>query len=480
MMKRWNIALIIFCAAANLPVTAADALPNSLLNQLNTKQHSLSNALQLGVCKVTTSPARAADPWDEAQKAFWLRVADRTLISWLTLARERSPNLEASILNLNRSLVMHEQIAARQGIRTHFSLAGARSLSKSSDGNLSVNTLWSIQNTTSYDIDVWGKKKRELEQSQLNLHASQIDAQFLLLNLDVSIAQAYWHIQLLQTQHAVLLDTLQETQLQVQDLQLLSQLGLIPKQNLENAELALTQQKTLVLASQALITKLKLQIAVDIGVGSECLTNPTEVKLPASVFDAPQMPFNQPAELLLRRADLQSAEILWRQAKLQLLGAKSAALPTVGLSFSLSDSQNLLAKLLQSVVLGITAGLNLSFDPLEYRSQIDLSDIALQAQEVAYRSTVHRAIHQVADVQQTAINLESDEALAHKELLQRLRELDSAQASLDIGTSSALPVRQAQLGIRQAYLRSFAVQDAKRNNLLRMYLALGGPPRLTK
>jgi multidrug efflux system outer membrane protein len=199
-------------------------------------------------------------------------------------------------------------------------------------GNVTANT-FSTPLDLSYEMDIWGRVRRNFESSRADAHASLTGFYNVLLTLNSEVAQNYFSLRSLDAEIAAVTKTVTLRHEQVRLVTGRFQGGV--GNNLEIAQaqtdLATTEAEVAALAQQR--DHLETAIAILIG------QNPSAFKLSALVEtnwdpQPPEIPAGLPADLLERRPDVAQAERLLASANAKIGVAKAAFFPVVTLTGS--------------------------------------------------------------------------------------------------------------------------------------------------
>jgi NodT family efflux transporter outer membrane factor (OMF) lipoprotein len=230
---------------------------------------------------------------------------------------------------------------ARAGYFPTVSAGAAFTRSKAAGENYSAINQHQVSLNAAWELDLWGKVRRQVEGSTASAEASFADLQAMRLSMQTELALNYFQLQTLDAQ----------------------------KKNLNEAvgaykkALALTSNrynagvvaKTDVAAAQTQLQSAQAQ-AIDVGVQRAQLEHaiailtgkpPADFSLPPWTFPQPQIkiPVVLPSDLLERRPDIASAERKMAAANAQIGVAKAAYYPSISLSGSLGYASAGLASL---------------------------------------------------------------------------------------------------------------------------------------
>jgi multidrug efflux system outer membrane protein len=199
-------------------------------------------------------------------------------------------------------------------------------------GNVTANT-FSTPLDLSYEVDIWGRVRRNFESSRADAQASLAEFYNVLLTLNSDVAQNYFSLRSLDAEIATVTRTVALRHEQVRLVSGRFQGGVGNNLDVAQAQtdLATTEAEVASLAQQ----RDQLENAIAILVGQ----NPSAFKLPALAEtnwnpQPPEIPAGLPDDLLERRPDVAQAERLLASANAKIGVAKAAFFPVVTLTGS--------------------------------------------------------------------------------------------------------------------------------------------------
>jgi multidrug efflux pump len=185
----------------------------------------------------------------------------------------------------------------------------------------------------SYEVDLWGRVRRNFESSRADAQASLAEFYNVLLTLNADVAQNYFSLRSLDAEIAIVASTvdLRHEQVRLVRGQFEGGIGSALEVAQAETELATTEAEAASLAQQ----RDQLENAIAILVGQ----NPSAFKLPALTEadwnpQPPEIPAGLPSDLLERRPDVAQAERQLASANAKIGVAKAAFFPVVTLTGS--------------------------------------------------------------------------------------------------------------------------------------------------
>jgi hydrophobe/amphiphile efflux-1 (HAE1) family protein/NodT family efflux transporter outer membrane factor (OMF) lipoprotein len=199
-------------------------------------------------------------------------------------------------------------------------------------GPLTANT-FSTPLDLSYEVDIWGRVRRNFESARADAQASLADFYNVLLTLNSDVAQNYFSLRSLDAEIAIVSDTvgLRHEQVRLVRGQFEGGIGSQLEVAQAETELATTEAEAASLAQQ----RDQMENALAILVGQ----NPATFHLAADANSnwnpqPPEIPAGLPADLLQRRPDVAEAERQLASANAKIGVAKAAFFPVVTLTSS--------------------------------------------------------------------------------------------------------------------------------------------------
>ncbi|WP_408527247.1 efflux transporter outer membrane subunit [Paraburkholderia fungorum] len=340
-------------------------------------------------------------------------------------------------------------------------LAGARSggniqgLSASSGSSASPGNVVAATGAVSWELDLWGQIRREIEEAKANAEAS--DAQLAGERISIAASVATDYFQLRQADYDI--RALQEQQAIYSRILVMTQTGL--KEGAASNDDVLDAQQNIqtVIADLQATETIREQdehaIAVLTGTPPESLTIAPDPDYP---FPHPDVPPALPSQLLERRYDVVSAERTAAAANASIGVAEAAYFPTFTLSAQGGFAHNTFAHLFTVPSRFWTLGPDLAatiFDGGERTAAVHKARATYDQDVANYRNTVLTAFQSVEDSLSSMNHLRAQESALTYVLDSSSRLFASQQAQFAAGAASEqnvltqrLTLIQAQQGVR--------------------------------
>jgi NodT family efflux transporter outer membrane factor (OMF) lipoprotein len=418
---------------------------------------------------------KVAQPGDTAPRSNWWEVYNDPTLNDL-MAQVEVDNLNIALFEAR----VRQAKAATQGARSALwpivdANAGAsRNSTNTTISGRNTNSAYNIQLGASWEPDLWGSIRRNIESAGANAQASEADLANARLSVQATLAETYFLLRVQDAQIALLRDTVAAYVRSLQLTQNQYNAGIVARGDVAQAEAQLKSTQSSMYDAQLTRAQLEHAVAVLAGKPPSELTIAVQPTL-AAVF--PDIPLVVPSELLERRPDIAAAERRAAAANAQIGVAQAAFFPSVSLSASGGLQSSVIGSLLSLPNHYWTLGAALAqaiFDAGLRTSQKEQAIASYDQAVATYRSTVLTGFQEVED------NLATLTLLAQAATVQQ-EAVAAAQQSATIalnqyraGTSSYIAVvvlQAAALNNERNALGITARRLAASVNLVR---AMGG------
>jgi len=325
----------------------------------------------------------------------------------------------------------------------------------------------------SYEADVWGRVRRNVESYREQAQASAADLATVNLSMHANLAVFYFQARSLDAQEQLLNSTVSqyEQALELTDNRFKGGVA---------SEVEVQQARTQLETTRAQ--------AVDVGVlrAQYAHAVATLIGQPASTFTLPPLPLTAPppvvpagvpSELLERRPDIAAAERRVASANAQIGVAKAAYYPLINLAASGGFESSAITTLLSGPSIIWSAGpsaLMTVFDVGRRRAASDQA-IAFHDQEVAvYRQSVLTAFQQVEDNLAAVRILEQEAQVQNQAVAAAQRSLDLSSTRYKGGVTSYLEVITAQSAALADEVTAVNILGRRMVATVQLVQALGG------
>jgi outer membrane protein, multidrug efflux system len=379
---------------------------------------------------------KAATPHDEISKGDW----------WVVFNDPELNDLESRAIAANLTLQAAAQrviearadaLATRSNLFPFVSggfspgrarISGTRPLPPGSSNEVAftANT-FSLPIQASYELDLWGQIRREIESANALTQRSLADYENVLLQLKSDVAADYIKAHYIDQELVILRNNIELQQRAVDLANVRHQGGVASGLDVSAAETLLnTTQATYVGLG---VQRAQFEHALAVLLGKP----PAEFSLPQKPLQIapPALPAGLPSDLLERRPDVARFERLMASNNAQIGVARAAYFPNVTLSFSAGGLSTFLGQILDVPSL-VWSAAAIASQPIYTGGRLSANLLLTRAtydDSVAnYRQTVLTAFQEVEDDLSTLRVLEQ-QAAAYEQAIR------SAQETVDISTS---------------------------------------------
>jgi outer membrane protein, multidrug efflux system len=333
-------------------------------------------------------------------------------------------------------------------------------------GEVDLSVVW--------NLDFWGKYRRQTEAARASLLASQWGQRAVLTSIVSSVATAYFSLRELDLALDVSKKTLAARQSSLQLTNVLAQNG-------SASALDVRQSEQLVYTAAETIPDFERQIAQQENALSTLLgRNPGPIPRGRSLTEQPSppaVPFGLPSELLERRPDIQEAEANLMAANAQIGVAKAALFPNISLTGTAGYESYALGNLFthsQRMWNGAAAITQPIFAAGALRSGLRLAEAQKLEMVLAYQQTIMNAFQEVSN---SLVAFQKYREFREQQELLTMAAHETDRLSKILyqhGGASYLQVLTSENNDFTAELNLAQAQLNERLALVQLYNALGG------
>jgi len=418
-----------------------------------------------------TSDLPAGAAADAADLAAWWTHLDDPLLDDL-VARAAAGNLDAATA---RSRVREARAQRQASGSGDLPSLDAGAATRRTAGEDPDRTTWSASLDASWELDLFGGRKRSVEAADADVEAAEATLQDVLVSLVAEVALDYVEARSLQTQLRVAQENLAAQEESLRIVQWRREAGL-------DDDLAVAQARSSVAATRAQIPSLEQSLeqtwnALAVLLGEQPGALHATLADPAPVPSlSTTLAVGAPADLLRRRPDVRAAERTLAAQTARTGAAKAELYPGLSLSGTLGWAAGVLSDLFQGDPAG-SVGAALSL-PL-FRNGALNAAVAVRTEQqeqalIAYEAAVLAALQEAEDALVAAAREEERltqlrEARAAAALAAELAAAQYAAGLVDF--TSTLDAQRTLLSLDGQLVQSEA---AVTTDVIRLYKALGG------
>ncbi|MFS2225462.1 efflux transporter outer membrane subunit [Pantoea sp. B65] len=342
---------------------------------------------------------REATPQDHLGKgAWWAVYNDPTLSGLLSQVRISNQNVAQYEAQYRQALALAAESRADllPTVTGTASSTRSGSSSTSSSGSVqqSVSNSHSLQASASWELDLWGKLRRTLEENRASADASAAELANITLSAQSTLAQDYFQLRVMDQQIALYQQSVAAYQRYLQVIENKYQAGSESRATLAQAQTQLESARASALDLSWQRAQLEHAIAMLIG------KTPAEFSLPVATLAAslPPIPDALPSQLLQRRPDIAYAERNVAAANAAVGVAIAGYYPDLTLSASGGFSGSALHNLVSLPNRAWSLGPELSGTLLDFgatSAKVDQARAAYDASVASYRQAVLTGFQEV-------------------------------------------------------------------------------------
>jgi NodT family efflux transporter outer membrane factor (OMF) lipoprotein len=436
--------------------------------------------------KVETPPSykevegwKKAEPQDNISRGSWWTIYnDRQLNALEEQVNISNQNLAAAEAQYRQALALVQVARA-----AYFPTATAGPSVSRSRTSANVSTSNGISQTSSdylfsaqvtWQPDLWGKVRRQVESSKASAQASDADLEGVRLSMQGQLAQDYFQLRTLDSQKQILTTTVDNYKKFLALTKNRYATGVAAQSDVLTAQTQLETAQTQLVATGVQRAQLEHAIAVLMGKA------PSDLTIPATPLDLtpPAIPSGIPSELLERRPDIAAAERQAAAANAQIGVAEAAYYPNVTLSATGGFEASSLAQWFlwpsRFWTLGPAAVQETLLDGGLRRAQTEQARAAYDASVATYRQTVLAGFQQVEDNLAALRILEQEAKSADAAVDSAKKNVVITINQYKVGTASALDVITTQAIALNDELTAVNVLGSRLNADVLLVEALGG------
>jgi multidrug efflux system outer membrane protein len=328
--------------------------------------------------------------------------------------------------------------------------------------------------SASYELDLWGRNAASVRSAEASLRATRFDEDTVRLTLASGVASGYFQVLALRGRLAIARQNLviAERVFKVVDARV---------RHGAASPLDRARQQAAVLALRASIAPLELQERQTLHALAILTGRPPEGFEAAggsvNGLAVPRVAPGLPAELLVRRPDLASAEAGLASANANVAAARAALLPDISLTGSAGLASPVLLNFLHAPTAALALGASLLqpiFDGGRLRAQVAAAESRERELVENYRRSVLAALADVESALASAGRTAEQEALQAQVVEQARVALRLAEIRYREGVDDLLGVLDAQRTLFQAEDQLAQIRLARLQASVSLFKALGG------
>lgn len=413
---------------------------------------------------------KKAEPAELDDKGQWWQLyQDERLAAMLQQLEANNQSLAAA------EAAWREAQAASGGTSSALypQLSAQGSSTRSAQGREEVTKNKNVQLGLSWQLDLWGQVRREMEAGQARADASAADWAALRLSLQAQLVQNYIQLRVLDEQIRIVQRNLDAYARVLKITENRYNSGMVTKADTSQAltQLRSTEAQLLDLNSQR--RRLQHSIALLLGQPATGFALSAQAGLPAM----PALPEDIPSSLLERRPDIAAAERRVMAANAEIGVAKTAYFPSFSLNASGGYRASQWAGLLSTPnrfwSIGPQFDLRL-FDAGARRARTQQAQAGYDQQVAKYRQTTLEAIVEVEDALVQLLSLQEEYRVQAQANAAAQEALQLIENQYQAGMVDFLAVSNAQTTALNAERTLLNLQASQLTASVQLMSALGG------
>jgi multidrug efflux system outer membrane protein len=410
---------------------------------------------------------------------FWTVFNDDTLNALVGYALQRNHDLRIALANLNQARAIRRETQFDQ-LPTVTAQAAHTKARVSADESLTGQPYSSTLNTggidAAWEIDIWGRVRREVESSTANEQAVAADLHAMQVSVAAEVARNYFELRGAQLQYDVAQRNANNQQETLKIVQARLDAGRGTEFDTARAQAQLSATLATLPELQARITNTIHRLSVLVGEQPNAL----EATL-AAKENLPALPrlvnIGKPEDLLRRRPDINAAERRLAASTADIGVAKGDWFPRVNFTGEIGFASSSIDRIGDGPSSTYAYGPSIQWAALDFghvNARVNLAKAREQSALAAYEQTVLRALEETEDA--LVSYRETRKQLDHLQMSANAsaRATELAHLRFDNGSSDFLDVLEVQ---RTQLLTEASYANARTNaatSLIALYKALGG------
>lgn len=414
-----------------------------------------------------------ATPRDDLSKGTWWAVyhdpeLDR-LLRQVSISNQNVANYAALYRQAN-ALVSGSQADLMPTVG--YDASTTRSSSHSSGGRTTSNT-HQAELSASWELDLWGKLRRTVEENRASAEASAAELNNVTLSAQSELAQDYFQLRIMDEKIALSQRSIAAYERYLTVINNKYQVGSESRATQAQAQMQLESARASMQDYQWQRAQLEHAIALLLGLA------PAQFSLPVAKLNAtlPAIPSAMPAQLLQRRPDIAEAERNVAAANAAVGVAIAGYYPDLSLSASGGVSASSLQNLLSLPNRVWSLGPSLSGTLLDFgatSSEVEQARAAYDAKVASYRQTVLEGLQEVEDYLVELNTLQGEVASQQRAAAAAQTSASVTRNQYDAGMIDYLDVATTENSSLTEQQSLLSLQSTQWTTSVKLIAALGG------
>src|SRR5215831_13438566 len=272
---------------------------------------------------------------ETADTAWWKQFGDPVLDAMIEESLANNVNLKVAVASVEQAAGVLTQTRSQLFPQIGYTATGERFRSSEAGANREAarllpnpQTAYQALLTASWEIDLWGRIRRQSESALANVLATDDARRGVILSLVTSVVSDYILLLGLDEQLAISKQTLDTYAQSVKLFELQFKYGQVSQMNVAQAQSQYETAAAQIPAIESQIAQTENALSILLGRNPGPITRGK----PISDLKQPPVPAGLPSQLLERRPDLMQAEQQLVAANAQIGAAKALYFPTISLT----------------------------------------------------------------------------------------------------------------------------------------------------
>jgi NodT family efflux transporter outer membrane factor (OMF) lipoprotein len=417
---------------------------------------------------------KPSEPGDAIDKGRWWEIYHDEVLNGLEDQIDISnQNVLAAAASVEESRALLRQAQSGFWPQIGVSASRTRTVQGNSNGTTSTSTINDLGASGSWDIDLWGRIRRQAESNRASMQASEAALAGARLSARATLATAYFELRAQDQLQIILNDIVAAEQQSLKITENRYRVGVAAKADVVSAQTQLLSSQAE--QANAPLQRAILEHAIAVLIGRQ----PADFSLATTTMrtDVPTVPAGVPSILLERRPDIAESERQVAAANAQIGVAIAAWFPSLDITGSDDYRGNTISRLIRTAnnvwAFGPTLALSV-FDGGLRRAQVAQARAAHDVSVDLYRQTVLSALQQVED-DITTLRVLEQRAVIEDAAVKASREAETLTLNqYKAGTVPYSSVITAQTTRLNAEVTALNVLSSRLQSSVSMIQALGG------
>ena len=275
---------------------------------------------------------------DTVNTAWWQQFGDPVLDRLIVEALGNNRNVMQAAANVQQAAALLTETQSQFYPQAGYDAGGTRQQFSTDylpnrPSTSRTQTTYNVIASASWEVDLWGRIRRQTESAQANLLATDEARRGVILSLVAQVANNYLTLRALDEQLEVAKKTLATYAESLKIFELQFKYGVVSQMNVAQARSQYQTAAAEIPAIEQQIVNTENALCILLG------RNPGHIERGKSVADmtVPETPAQLPSQLLERRPDIAQAEQQLVAANAQIGAAKALYFPTISLTGALGS-----------------------------------------------------------------------------------------------------------------------------------------------